>query len=199
MRRDVLFVTAGVVLGLGLVAALFFMRPYQMRGSVIQQPVAAPDFALVNAQGEAFRLSEQRGKVVMLFFGYTYCPDVCPTTLSDLKQVRKRLGKNADGVQVVFVTVDPERDTPEKVGGYAAGFDPSFVGLSGSEADLEPVWKAYGVYHKANKKSPEDTNYTVDHSAQLYVIDKAGNLSVTYAFGTPVDDLLQDTKYLLKQ
>ena len=199
MRRNIVLGIIGLILGLGLVAVMFLMRPYQMRGSVIEQDYAAPDFALADAQASIFQLSDQRGKLVMIFFGYTYCPDVCPTTLSELKQVRKRLGSRADDVQVVFISVDPERDTPEQTANYAARFDPTFKGLSGSEAALDPVWKAYGVYHKTNKASPDDKYYEVEHSGQVYVIDKAGNLRVTYAFGTPVDDILQDAKYLLKQ
>ena len=137
--------------------------------------------------------------MVLLFFGFTSCPDVCPTTLSDFKQVRQRLGKDADRVSFVFITVDPDRDTPERMAKYASGFDPSFIGLSGDEAQLGPVWKAYGVYRQLKKASADDTAYEVEHSTQLYLVDASGNLRLTYSYGTPVDDLLQDIRFLLKK
>lgn len=199
MSRTVFWVVLGLMLGFLAAVGLALSRPYTLRGSAIQQPYAAPDFALPDGRGGQFRLSDQQGRLVFIFFGYTSCPDVCPTTMSDMKQIRQRLGDDAEKVEFIFISVDPERDLPDKISQYAAAFDPSFIGLSGTQQQLEPVWKAYGVYHKANKESPEDLQYEVEHSSQIYLVDAAGNLRLTYAFGTAVDDILQDVRYLLKQ
>ena len=199
MRRYFLWMGLGLAAGLLLIAAITFARPYTLRGSAIQEPFPAPDFTLTDGSGQPYRLSDQRGKLLLIFFGFTYCPDVCPTTLADMKQIRERLGKDAEQVEFVFITVDPERDVPEKVGQYVAAFDSAFTGLSGDEGQLEPVWKAYGVYRNLNKESPDDKNYSVDHSSRVYLVDPSGNLRLTYTFGTPVDDILQDVRYLLKQ
>lgn len=198
MRRLILWLGLGVFVGLLAIGAAAYFRPYTIRGSAIQKPTQAPDFVLSEGN-QAFQLSDNKGKVVLLFFGYTSCPDICPTTLSELKQVHQRLGADAENLSVVFITVDPDRDTPDRTAKYARTFDESFHGLSGTQEQLGPVLKAYGVYAKLNKVNPTDTIYEVEHSTQLYLIDPAGNLSVTYAYGTPVDDILQDVRHMLKK
>lgn len=196
--RNLLLAGIGVALGLALVGLIVLARPYTYRGSLIEPPVPAADFTLTSSSGEPFHLSDQRGKVVLMFFGYTTCPDVCPATLGEMKTVRNRLGDQAEGMQFVFITVDPQRDTPEKIGQYAAAFDPTFIGLSGSEAELEPVWASYGVY-RAISETGSAAGYLVDHSARTYLIDQDGNLRLTFVFGTPVDDILSDVRHVLKQ
>jgi len=183
---------------LAVAGAETFFSAYKFRGSVIEPPVAAADFSLKEQNGQTFQLSDQHGKPVVLFFGYTSCPDVCPTTLAQFKQTRARLGAQADRVRFVFVTVDPQRDTPDKMGKYLNVFDPAIVGLGGTEAELAPVWTAYGVYRQIQPGSSADA-YTVDHSARVYLIDAQGNLRATYAFGVQADDIAQDVRYLLKQ
>jgi protein SCO1 len=195
MRKEYLFVGLGLVLGLAAVMIFALTRPYHYRGSLIDPPFPAPDFTLPSSKGD-FTLSSQRGGLVLTFFGYTNCPDVCPATLSEMKQISQRLGKDAARVKFVFITVDPGRDTVERTGQYVSNFSPDFYGLSGSEAQLNPVWQAYGVYRSLGDTS--QPNYPVEHSAQQYLIDTSGNLRVTYAFGTPVDDILSDARYLLK-
>src|SRR5512133_2586296 len=198
MRRFILWAGLGLLAGLLVAAAVTVSRPYTFHGSVIQQAYRAPDFSLAEGEGSSFHLADQRGKVVLVFFGFTNCPDVCPTTLADFKQIHQRLGKQGDRTEFVFITVDPDRDTPQIASRYAENFDPAFVGLSGTEQQLEPVWKAYGVYRKLDKTSSTDTTYEVEHSTQIYLIDPDGNLRITYSYGTPVDDILQDVRYLLK-
>lgn len=199
MKRNLILAGVGLALGLGLMAAFFFLRPYQYHGSLIQEDYAAPDFALPDGDGGEFRLSEQRGDLVLIFFGYTYCPDVCPTTLSAMRQLHRALGRNAEQVKVVFITVDPERDTPAKAAEYARYFNPAFYGLSGDSEQLAGVWKDYGVFYQLNKDSPDDETYTVDHSSQVYLIDQGGNLRLTYSFGTPVEQILEDVRHLLRR
>jgi len=197
MRRLGLWLGLGVVLGLVAVVAVTLTRPYTLRGSRIDPPLPAADFELAGVDGQPFRMSDQRGKITLIFFGYTTCPDICPATLSEMKQIRKRLGEDADRVSFVFITVDPQRDTPERMRDYVASFDPAIHGLTGSEAQLEPVWKAYGVY-RGIQEVDSAVGYLVDHTARVYLVDAQGNLSVTYSFGTPVDDMLLDLRYLLK-
>lgn len=199
MRRYILWIGLGLALGLGLIAAYAFTRPYTFHGSLIQDAFTAPDFTLPDSRGGDFTLSAQRGKLVMIFFGYTSCPDVCPATLSELKQLRGALGRDASRVQVVFISVDPDRDTPQKIAGYVQRFDPTFAGLTADEARLDPVWKEYGVYIQRNKASPQDIAYDVEHSSQVYLVDAAGNLRLTYSFGTPVEQMLDDVRYLLRK
>ena len=133
-----------------------------------------------------------------MFFGFTNCPDICPATLSVFKQVSSELGRASTNVKYVFITVDPNRDTPEKVQSYISGFNPDFIGLSGSEADLTPVWNAYGVYREINT-SKSATDYDVTHSTRIYLIDTHGDLRLTYSFGTPAQDMADDIRFLLKE
>src|SRR5215211_4478411 len=151
MDRKTLLVGLILFLLIGIVAAgvFLFSKPASFRGTTYAEPYpVAPEIELTRANGTRFRLSETRGKVVALFFGYTSCPDVCPTTMAELKQALEKLGNKADQVQVLFVTVDPQRDTPERVQEYVNHFNPDFIGLSGLEADLAKVWNDYGVFRQ---------------------------------------------------
>ncbi len=191
MKRMLFWPVLGLFAGLLVAGGLYLAQPRRLTGSIIDPPAPAGAIDLGD-----FRLDEQKGKVVAVFFGYTYCPDVCPASLGELKQALKRLGDQAKDVEVLFITVDPQRDTPEKISQYAAAFDPRIRGLTGSMAELEPVWQAYGVYREERPTQKEGV-YLVDHSTRTYLIDRQGNLRVTLAFGTPVDDLVSDVKYLL--
>lgn len=199
MRRSLLLLGLGIVTGLAFAGVWLFASPYQLRGSQLEPPVSAPDFTLQSTAGGDYTLSQQSpGKVTLLFFGYTTCPDVCPATLGEMKELVTRLDDRASGVQVVFVTVDPQRDTLDKLRDYLGLFDPRFVGLSGSQAVLEKVWQSYGVY-RADREVQSSTGYLVDHTARLYAVDRQGRLRLTWAFGTPVDDILADVRFLLKE
>jgi protein SCO1/2 len=171
---------------------------YTFHGSVIDPPTPAPDFVLRDQRGHVFRLSDQTGKLVLLYFGYTSCPDVCPTTLAVLKRTRMQLDRQAEQVRVVFVTVDQERDSAERIGAYLGAFDSTFVGLTGAELDLEPVWRAYSVYRQKQPGSSA-LGYTVDHTARIYLIDTQGQLRLTFPFGITADDIAPDVRHLLAQ
>lgn len=173
-------------------------QPYAYHGSVIEPPARAADFTLTAHDGKPFRLSEQTGQVVVMFFGYTSCPDVCPTTLYNFKKIRAQLTQQANQTRFVFITVDPERDTRERIGAYVTNFDPSFIGLTGTMSELEPVWKSYGVY-RAKQAGSTALGYLVDHSSRVYVIDPRGNLHVTYTHDTPADDIARDIRHVLEQ
>ena len=171
----------------------------EFRTGVLQPPRKASDFTLKASNGAAFRLSRYQGKVVLVGFGYTYCPDVCPTTLADLALVRKKLGADAERVQVIYVTVDPERDTVERLRAYMNAFDKTFLGLTGTPEQLAGVRKAYGVSTRKTVMDKKSGAYLVHHSASVHVIDGAGYLRIMAPFGTPVEDMVHDVRLLLKE
>lgn len=200
MDKRILLVGLMSFLLIGAVAAgvYLFGEPAGFRGTTYAEPYpVAPDFELTRGNGNSFRLSETRGKVVALFFGYTTCPDVCPTTMAELKQALDQLGSQADQVQVLFVTVDPKRDTPERVQEYVNHFRPDFIGLSGAETELATVWNDYGIFRE-EVKGASAAGYLVDHTARITLIDKQGNLRVSFPFDTPLEDIVNDLKLLIK-
>jgi protein SCO1/2 len=153
------------------------------------------DFALTDHNGKTRTLADFRGKVVVVFFGYTHCPDVCPTVLADLKVAREQLGEDGKRVQVLFVTVDPERDTQQLLAKYVPAFDPTFLGLYGDPAATVRVAKEFKVfYQKVPGTSPD--NYTVDHTSGSYVFDPQGRLRL-FARPGSVPNLVADLKTLL--
>lgn len=185
---------------LTLVAALILSGcgGYEFRGTMLEPPNPAPELPLTDQFGRDFRLSDYRGKVVLLFFGFTHCPDICPTALGDLKRVMEKLGNNAEKVQVVFVSVDPERDTPDLMQRYLASFNPTFLGLNGDRAILEQAYKDYGVTVIRRDLPNSGLGYTIDHSGYIYAIDQIGNWRLLWAHGTPVDDIVSDVQALLR-
>ncbi len=159
-------------------------------------PLEAPDFRLVDHDGRAFRLAGQRGRLVLLFFGYTSCPDVCPATIANLRRALTMLGKRGEHARVIMVTVDPERDTPARLAGYlrsAAGGDGRFVGLTGPRRDLQAVWADYGVFVEREPVG-EGGGYAVSHTASTFVIDPAGRLVATYPFGLAARAMAADLR-----
>ncbi len=159
----------------------------------------AKDFALTDHNGQARTLKDYQGKIVVMFFGYTQCPDVCPTSMTELVAVKKLLGAQADKLQALFVTIDPARDTPEVLKSYMANFDPSFVALfAGSPEKLAELTKYYKVYYKkVEGKTP--TSYTMDHSAGMYVYDTQGRLRLYSRYGSGAGALASDIKLLLQE
>ena len=156
----------------------------------------ARSFFLDSATGGQRSLTDFRGKVVVVFFGFTQCPDVCPTTLSDLAEAKKRLGAAGENLQVVFITIDPERDTAAVLAQYVPGFDPSFVALRGSPEQTAETAKEFKIfYQKVAGKTP--TSYTMDHTAGAYVFDKNGRVRLFVRHGSSVDDIVADLRQLL--
>lgn len=156
----------------------------------------ARGFQLHDPSGNNRSLADFRGKVVVVTFGYTHCPDVCPMTLANLAAARKKLGEDARDVQVLFVTVDPSRDTPALLKEYVPAFDPTFMGLTGSEDEVTAVTKEFRVYASANKSKPGE-EYTVDHSAQMFAFDKNGKLRLVFAPDMKSDAIASDLRILL--
>lgn len=183
------------VLLLGLLSAC---GTYTFHGTVLDPPSTAPDFMLTDHNGQPWSLSQQRGKVVLLFFGFTSCPDICPTAMSTMSGVHRKLGKDAEHIQVVFVTLDPERDTQERLAGYTTGFNPTFMGLYGTQAELDTVIKAYGVTAIRRELPNSGLQYTIDHSPFIYVIDQQGIMRELLQDGIPIDDMVSDIRYLVR-
>lgn len=164
-----------------------------LKAGVFDPPRAAPDFTLAGSNGAELKLSSYRGKVVLLGFGFTSCTAVCPITLGTLKQVNKKLGAQAGELQVIYITVDPERDDAPRLKKYLSSFDPAFIGGTGTEAQLAAVRKDYGI--AAEKVAGPDGSYT--HSSFIYLIDREGRLRALMPFGHVPDDYVHDVRLLL--
>ena len=173
--------------------------PDEYTGTVLDPPKELADFTLTSHTGAPLRLSDLRGRPVLLFFGYTHCPDVCPTTLGEWKRVKSTLGDDAGKVAFVFVGVDSKRDTPEALAQFVGKFDPSFTGLSGDEATLQAVGKDFGMYFTPHEDEHDHGDYLVDHSSTSYLIDGDGRLQKVYSYGVAADVISRDLQKLLAQ
>jgi len=156
----------------------------------------ARDFQLVDQHGQTRTLGDFRGKVLVVFFGFTQCPDVCPTTLAELAQVKKALGPDGERVQGIFISIDPERDTPDLLKAYLASFDPSFVALRGTAEQTQAVAKEFKVYY-AKVPGKTEGSYTMDHTAASYLFDAQGRVRVFSRYGSGAQALTDDLKALL--
>ena len=165
-----------------------------LKAGVFNPPREAPDFSVRGSDGTALSLSRYRGKVVLLGFGYTSCPNVCPATLAVLAQAQRKLGALASQVQVIYLTVDPERDNAERLRQYLAAFDPTFVGGTGTDAQMAAVRSSYGV---TAEKHGTGSDYAVAHSSFVYLITRDGRLRALMPFGHKADDYVHDISMLL--
>lgn len=168
-------------------------------GTLYDDPQQVPDFELARADGGTFRLSDTRGKVVVVYFGYTSCPDVCPTTLYDLKLTRAALGDDADQVVVVFISIDPQNDTPDKIAEYLGNFDPSFIGLYGTEEQLQPVLDLFDVVVRREVEGQTIQGYSITHTTSMFVIDRDGYLKLRMHHNTDVRYLVRDLRYFISR
>lgn len=191
MQRKVMILGIVIFAGLAvLIAGFYLTNKASFRGAVIDPPWAAPEIHLTDHNGQPFTMSDEQGKVVLLYFGYVNCPDECPLTMAHLKLARQSLGDRAKDVQIVMVSTDPVRDTPDALKNFMEHFDPSFRGLTGTTAELEKVWKDYGV---------DVENGGETHSTFLYVIDPTGKIRETFLPSTEASDIAADVSLLLKE
>ncbi len=167
-----------------------------LKAGVFSPPRAAPEFSLRGSDGTELTLGRYRGKVVILGFGFSSCTDVCPVTLATLAQANKKLGAEAAELQVVYITVDPERDDAQRLRDYLAGFDKSFIGGTGTSEQLAAVRQEYGI---AASRRKAGESYAFDHSSYTYLIDRGGNLRALMPYGQSADDYVHDVQLLLKQ
>lgn len=172
-------------------------RPASFHGTAYEPPEQAPSVVLRRASGGQFSLADQRGSVVLLFFGYTHCPDICPTTLSDWKRVKSALGRDSSRVRFVFISVDPGRDDPATLVRYISRFDPDFIAATGDSATLAKIEHAFHVT-SAREETGSANGYGVTHPSQTFVVDKRGDLRLLYSFGMPTEDVVSDIRQLLR-
>jgi len=200
-NRNWLLIIGGLAAGLlvGWLVITYFtgnLGPPNFHGMVLQSPDTLTDFTLTSADGEV-SLSDLRGKVVLLYFGYTFCPDVCRATLVELKKAMNELGRDGEDVQVIMVSFDPERDTPEILKEYVQHFHPSFMGLTGTDEEISAITVPMGIFFEKHEGSAE-SGYLIDHTATVAVVDKDGYLRLIYAFDTPGEDIAEDLRYLVR-
>jgi protein SCO1/2 len=189
-------VTAGAICAVALLGACS-KEPPKFAAVDVTGAKYAQDFALADFNGKLRTLADFKGKLVVVFFGYTQCPDVCPTTMAELADAKKQLGADGDKLQAIFVTVDPQRDTPEVLKSYMGNFDPSFLALVPTPDQLEGVAKDFKVYYK-KVDGKTATSYTMDHSAGSYIYDTQGQLRLYARYGGGVPALVGDLKLLLQ-
>jgi protein SCO1/2 len=190
MHRKLTIVGIGIFAVLALAGVLFALTSNRsLRGSAINPPWPAPEIKLTDHNGNPFTLSSQKGKVVLLYFGYVNCPNECPLTMAHLKLARSNLGSRANDTQVIMVSTDPARDTPEALKTFMEHFDPSFLGLTGTIPQLQKTWADYGVAVESGGET---------HSTFLYVIDPSGNVRETFLPDAEPNDIAKDIDLLLK-
>ncbi len=201
MNLRTLLITVGVLL-VGIAGLLIGIQIYEgerpFNGSLIEPSPPAYDFTLTQTDGSSYHLADRKGHVVLLFFGYANCPDVCPTTLAEFRNVHAELEDQSSKVDFVFVTVDPERDSQEAVERYVHAFSDDFIGLSGEVDELQDVWDGYWVYRE-KQESDSEAGYLMAHSSRIYAIDKEGHLRLTFPFGVSAASILSDVERLLEE
>lgn len=188
MNRRTMLILAGILMLIVAATAIYVTRKPTFKGALIDPAWTAPEIKLTDQNGQPFTMSSEKGKVVLLYFGYTNCPDECPLTMAHLKLALDSLGDNAKNVQVAMVSTDPERDTPQALKDFMEHFNPSFLGLTGTPAELQKAWDAYGV-------AVENGGET--HTTFLYVIDPAGNIRETFLPDTEPADIARDVGLFL--
>lgn len=210
-RKTMIIAIAALVLAAALAAVRWLsdankpevisLTASAFHGATLDPVVKAPQVELLDHRGRPFDLHEEvaGGNVVVLFFGYTSCPDVCPTTLAHHKQVKQLMGDLAGRVRFVMVSVDPERDSQQRMAQYVEAFDPEFIGLTGTLEELKPIWDAYNVVPEKQEVAGSALGYAVSHPAFTYVIDKAGNVRLVHFLGMPADAVAEDLKTLLNE
>ena len=206
MIRKLAFVALIALAALsGILVAKFIVDPPQYTpvaqsgGMVVSSPRQIPDLPLVDMNGQPFKLSQLRGRSVLIFFGYTFCPDVCPLTLAELKQIKALLGPQAADVAVLYVSVDPERDTPEVLKRYIGAFDPDFLSATGDIESVRRFASEFGAAFEKQKPAGTSASYLMAHTSFTYLLDRDGRWRMTFAFKTPVDAVARETLRIVQE
>ncbi len=202
IRNRAIWRSIGVVLFLFVLTLLSVgcQSTYEFKGTVLDPPKPLADFELQTTTGESFHLSDTAGDFTLVYFGYTFCPDVCPLTLADIRKALAKLDEvDRARVHVVFISVDPERDTPEALARYLSAFDPTFIGLTDDYAKIETVMDDFGAFAQKDDTTESAAGYLVGHTSNIFLINPNNELSVLYSFGFVPEDLQSDLEYLLAQ
>jgi len=188
------------LVALFLMLVLTACKPSGDESSLFGTDITGADFAsgfeLTDHQGNKRQLDDFEGKVVALFFGFTHCPDICPTTMADLAAAMKLMGERSNDVQVLFVTVDPERDTPDVLAKFVPSFDSRFIGLTGTTGEIDQTAKTFKIFY-AKQQEAGQAGYSFDHSAGIYVYDKKGNIRIYLKYGQKPVEIAHDLSRLL--
>ena len=195
--RLILIAAVAAVLLAGAVLLSARLRPHAYAGNYLATALPAYDFTLTGSDQKIYHLSDLRGKLVLLFFGYTSCPDECPTTTAILERVLDQLSSRAGEVQVVMITVDPQTDTPQVLQAYFAKFGGRILGLTGAPAVIAQTARQYGVFYQ--KQTAANGTVTIQHTLLLELIDRQGDVRVIYPYNTPAESISSDVAYLLNQ
>jgi protein SCO1 len=197
--RTIIIIVGGLIVGLGLGWLLLsWIMPPSYNGQVIDAKTPVTNFTLTGPGGEPVSLIDFRDKVVVLYYGYTYCPDVCPATMVELRNAVQALGRQADEIQVIMISLDPERDMPDTLEKYVTHFNPSFIGLTGTEDEIINASTPLGIFYE-REEGTTATGYLINHTATVMVLDKRGHLRLVYPFDTPGEDIAADLKYLARE
>ncbi len=192
-----IIVLAIALVGIGL-WSLLAEDEHEWNGMAYQPARDLAGFTLTDTSGEPLALEDLEGKATLLYFGYTFCPDFCPQTLTDFQRVKQQLGDEADDVAFVMVTVDPARDTPERLSEYLEFFDPDFIGLTGSDEEITEVSREFGIVALPGESTPEAGDfYFVDHSTKTYLLDQETDLVLEYPWGTSAEEITEDVRHVL--
>ncbi len=175
-----------------------WLRPYIYHGLEVHANTPVTNFTLNGPGGQPVSLVDFRDKIVVLYFGYTFCPDVCPATMNELKVAVNELGKQSEDVQVIMISLDPERDTPEKLAEYMAFFHPSFIGLTGSEEQIIAASAPLGIFYERHEGTAA-SGYLIDHTATAMVLDRHGRLRLVFPFNTSGEEVAADLRHLLRE
>lgn len=187
-----------LILAAGVTWAYISRPAPAFNGRVLEPLREAPGFTLIDHRGEPFTLADHRGKAILLFFGYTTCPDVCPATLATFGQVKDQLGADGSRVELVFITVDPDRDTSARLAEYLSYFHPSTIGLTGSPEALAQVREAYGIYAERVNDPNAPGGYWMNHTATVFLVDPEGRLRLSYSFGSSPAEVAEDLRRILR-
>ncbi len=187
---------AGLLLALGLATA-GCSAPAAPQASALPIMDGGGDFSLIDHDGQPFALTSQRGKVVLIFFGYTFCPDACPTTLSKLSSVYRALGNDAAKVKTLYISVDPERDTPDVLKADLGNFRLDAIGLTGTKAEIDTVVQQYGAAYEIVPAPDSAAKYTVSHTTTLYALDRQGRIRTKFRYEATVDEIAEGIRAIL--
>ena len=173
--------------------------PYEFKGATLEPPKPIADFTLPAHDGGEFRLSDHQDDLLLVYFGYTFCPDVCPATMYQIKRAMEALGDQADAVQVVMVTVDPERDSAEQIGNYVTNFDDRFLGLRTTDLEtLDAVLADFGAYYTIEQPGEGETDYLVTHTAAVFVLEGSQMVEI-FPYGTTGEEMASDLTHILRE